>query len=101
MDRITPDGAPFVFLILVDDRISPLEVVGELEERIVFVSNVLAVDDLLDNFITPILVKPRVGHGFLPCRRFQKGVGSARNVEINLRGMSDSVWRVMHGSPTL
>lgn len=101
MDRIAPDGAPFVSLVLVDDRVSPLEVIGELEERIVFVRNVLAVDGLLDNFITPIFVEPRMGHGFLPCRRFQKGIGSARNVEINLRGMSNSAWHVMHGSPTL
>lgn len=90
MDGIAPDCAPFIFLLLIDNSVSSLEVIRELEKRVVFVSDVLAVDRLLDDFIAPIVVEPGVSHHFLPCRRFQKGVGSARNVEIDLRGMSDS-----------
>lgn len=90
MDGITPDCAPFIFLFLIDDSVSPLEVFRVLEQRVVLVSDVLAVDGLLDDFIAPIIVEPGMGHDFLPRRRFQKGVGSARNIEVNLRGMSDS-----------
>lgn len=89
MDRITPDCAPFILLFLVDDRVSPLEVVRELEQRVVLVRDVFAVDGLLDDFIAPIVVVPWLSHDFLFCRRFQKGVGSARNVEVDLRGISD------------
>ena len=90
MDGITPDCAPFIFLFLIDDSVSPLEVFGVLEQCVVLVSDVLAVDGLLDDFIAPIIVEPGMGHDFLPRRRFQKGVGSARNIEVDLRGMSES-----------
>ena len=89
VDRITPDRAPFIFLLLIDDSVSLLEIIGVFKQRIVFVGDVLAVDGLLDDFIAPIVVEPGLSHDFLFCRRFQKGVGGARNVEVDLQGMSD------------
>ena len=68
MNGITPDCAPFVFLFLIDDRVSPLEVGRELEQRVVFVGDVLAVDDLLDDFIPPLVIKPGMDHSLLPRR---------------------------------
>lgn len=101
MDGIAPDCSPFIFLFLIDDRVSPLQVIRELKKCIVFVSDILAVDGLLDDFIAPILVEPGMSHDFLLCRRFQQRVGSARNVEVDLREMSYSAWHALYSSPTL
>lgn len=101
MDRITPDCTPFILFLLIDDRVSPLEVIGELKQRVIFVRDVLAVNGLLDDFTAPIVVKPGLSHDLLRCRRFQKGVGSARNIEIDLRGISDPPLCEMHSFPTL
>lgn len=92
MDRIASNCTPFIFLLLIDDRISPLEITGVLEQRIVFVRDVLAANALLDDFITPVVVEPGLSHDFLFCSRFQKGVGCARNVKVDLQGMSDFIW---------
>lgn len=89
MDRVTPHCAPFILLFLIDNRVSPLEVTRELEQCVVFVRDILAGDSLLDDFVAPIIVVPGLNHDFLPRRRFQKGVGSACNVEVDLRGMSN------------
>lgn len=89
MDRITLDCTPLILLFLIDDRVSALEVTRELKQRVVLVHDVLAVDGLLNDFIAPIVVVPWLSHDFLLCRRFQKGVGSACNVKVDLRGISD------------
>lgn len=89
MNRIAPDCAPFVFLLLVDDGVSSLEITGVLKERVVFIGDVFAVNALLDDFIAPIFVEPGLSHDFLFCRRFQKGVSSARNIQVDLQKMSD------------
>ena len=95
MNGITPDCAPFVFLFLIDDRVTPLEVSRELEQRVVFVGDVLAVDDLLDDFIPPLVIKPGMGHSLLPRRCLQQGVCSTRHVEVDLRRVSDATCHAM------
>lgn len=87
---MTPDCAPFIFFFLVEDRVPSLEVIRVLEKHVVFVRNVLAADGLLDDFIAPFIVEPGMSHDFLFYRRFQQGVGSSCDVQVDLEEMSGS-----------
>lgn len=84
VDRVTAGCAPLVQCVLVDERIAALEVVGELEERIVLAFDVRPRDLLLQNTTAPVIFEPRMLDRLLVCVREQKRVVFACDVKVNL-----------------
>lgn len=84
MNSISTRNAPAVVRSLVDKGVATLEVGRELEERIVLIFDELLRDFLLDDFLAPVILEPRL------CDNLGCGAGEeervvlAGNVEVDL-----------------
>ena len=84
MNRISPRNFPFIQFLLIDERVSALEVHRELQQRMIFGIDELASDLLLDDSPAPILVKPWVGDLLLLRMCIQERVLCTRDVQVHL-----------------
>ena len=83
MDCVSSWVTPPVELILVDEGIATLEVLGVLQQGVVLGSDVFLGDFLLNNFLAPVVVQPGMHHALLICRCFQKGILRSNDVKID------------------
>jgi len=83
MNSISSRVTPLVRLLLVNDRISTLEIGRILQKSFVLILNVPLRNLLLDDFITPIIIEPRLSYGLLGSSRFQKSVGGSGDVKVD------------------
>lgn len=83
VDGVSSWVAPLVEFIPVNDGITALEILRVLQEGVVLGGDVFLSDFLLNDFLTPVVVQPRVHHALLICRCFQEGVRRSGNIEIN------------------
>ena len=84
MDGISAGRVPGVVFLLVNDRVSTLEINGELKESLVFILNKVTKNLLLDHGLAPVIIKPRLFNFFLSSVREEQGVVRAGNVQVNL-----------------
>ena len=84
MDSISAGRVPGVVFLLVNDRVSTLEINGELKESLVFILNKVTKNLLLDHGLAPVIIEPRLFNFFLSGVREEQGVVRAGNVQVNL-----------------
>ena len=84
MNSISAGRVPGVVLLLVYDRVSTLEINGELKESLVFIFDKVTKNLLLDHGLAPVIIEPRLFNFFLSSVREEQGVVRAGNVQVNL-----------------
>ena len=62
VDGLATRNAPTIQRLFVDERVATLEVSRVLEKRVVLVVDVRLRDFLLNDFMTPVVVEPRLHH---------------------------------------
>ena len=62
---ISAGRVPGVVFLLVNDRVSTLEINGELKESLVFILNKVTKNLLLDYSLAPVIIEPRLFNFFL------------------------------------
>ena len=84
MDSISAGRVPGVVFLLVNDRVSTLEINGELKESLIFIFDKVTKNLLLDHSFAPVIIEPRLFYFFLSSVREEQGVVRAGNVQVNL-----------------
>ena len=84
MDGISTRGTPAIQFVRVHKRIASLKIDRELQKSIVLVVDVFPGDLLLDYFLSPIVIEPRLFNFLLGRVREEKGVFYSGDIEVNL-----------------
>lgn len=85
MDCIPSRNPPFIGFISVHNSITSLKIGRESQQSSVLIIDVFTGDLLLDHFLAPVIVEPRLGDDFLAKTCFQQRILCSSYVKVNLQ----------------